>query len=749
MRVIRAARNRFAQDSDKGRVMSTMSLLELNGLARRALAAAAVALWAAAAPAQPVRTDNAEAELVAASTAVVPGQVLQAGLRIKHDPHWHTYWIVPGDSGLPTQIKWTLPPGWSAGPIEWPVPQRFPVGPLMNFGYDGEVLLPVALTPPADLQPGQTVELAARADWLICADVCIPGGADLKLALPVGAQAAPSARAALFASTRAKIPQPRALEAASATIEETRIRLAFAAGIEIDRVEYFPLQEARIEAAAPQVLRHEDGKTAVYLTAAAPVTPDFKSLSGVLVVNGGPARADAGGWAGVIDVPLAAGTVSAAAAGAAAAPIRFADDAQAVSVGLVGALIGAFIGGLILNLMPCVFPVLSLKLLSLLQHQRTAEAMHAPHPSLAAHGWSFAAGVVLSFVLLAGALVALRAGGAQLGWGFQLQTPWVVAALAVLFFVIGLNLLGAFEFSFGGGLASSDLAQKLQSDRVIGSFWTGVLAVIVAAPCTAPFMGAALGYAATQPAAIALGVFAVLGIGMATPYVLLTLFPALLARLPRPGAWMERFKQIMAFPMFATAVWLLWVLALQVDANSLGLALGALVLVGMAAWALGLAQRGVRGFRWLALGTAGLAAFSVISATGAGSAGRDDARAGTADAGKPGQADWGAWSRAENDRLLAAGTPVFVDFTAAWCVTCQANKQLVLNREAVGRAFADKGVVRLRADWTNRDEEITRELARFQRNGVPLYVLYDRSGRARVLPELLTEGKVLEALAAL
>ena len=695
------------------------------------------------ASAQPVRTDNAEAELVAAATAVVPGQALQAGLRVKHDPHWHTYWQVPGDSGLPTQIRWTLPPGWSAGPIEWPVPQRFPVGPLMNFGYDGEVLLPVALTPPPGLAAGPMVEFAARADWLICADVCIPGGADLKLSLPVRDTAAPSTHAALFAATRQQIPQPTALAGAAATIEDNRIRLAFEPKAAVQEAVLFPLEEARLEAAAPQVVKVEDGKIALYLTAAQPVAPDFKALKGVLVVDGGPARANAGGWAGVIDLPLVAGTV--ASVGAAPTAITYADGAQSVSIGLAGALIGAFIGGLILNLMPCVFPVLSLKLLSLMQHQRAGDAAHVRHAPLSAHGWAFVGGVVASFVLLAAVLVALRAGGAQLGWGFQLQTPWVVAALATLFFVIGLNLLGAFEFSFGGGLASSNLANRLQSDRVTGSFWTGVLAVIVAAPCTAPFMGAALGFAATQPAAIALSVFAVLGLGMATPYLLLTLFPALLSRLPRPGAWMERFKQIMAFPMFATSVWLLWVLAQQVDANSVGLALAALVLVGMAAWALGVSQRGARGFRWLALGTAGLAVYAVLSATGTDATAAPEARGGA----KQSAAGWDAWSKAENDRLLAAGKPVFVDFTAAWCVTCQANKQLVLNKDAISRAFEDKGVVRLRADWTNRDEEITRELARFKRNGVPLYVMYDRKGQARVLPELLTEGKVLEALAEL
>lgn len=703
------------------------------------IAVLALALIAGAAGAQPVRGDNIESELVAATDAAVPGQPLQVALRLKHDPHWHTYWQVPGDSGLPTQIKWQLPAGWQAGPIEWPVPQRFPVGPLMNFGYEGEVLLLTTLTPPAGLAPGGSVEFAARADWLICKDVCIPGGADLKLALPVRETAAPSRRAAQFAATRSRIPQPVALEAASATIEDMRIRFAFRPGGAggARAVEFFPLEEARIEPAAQQILRREGELAALYLTAARPVAPEFKTLKGVLVVDGGPARADRGGWAGIVSVPLAAGTVAVVAA---PAPVE-----GGAPVTLWFALVGAFVGGLILNLMPCVFPVLSLKLLGLVQHQRVEEEAHIAHPSLRAHGLVYGSGVIASFVVLAAGLIALRAAGAQLGWGFQLQTPWVVAALTGLFFLIGLNLLGAFEFTWGTGLANTRVGQRLAGDRLSGSFGTGILAVIVAAPCTAPFMGAALGYAITQPAAIALAVFAMLGVGMAAPYVVLTVFPQLLARLPRPGAWMERFRQIMAFPMFATCVWLLWVLAQQVDVDAVGLLLLALVLLGLAAWAFGLAQRGAQRYRWVALGAAVVAVYATVSATGADNGVAARAQAAVAkDA-----AQWQPWSRASMEQAIAAGKPVFVDFTAAWCVTCQANKRLVLTAGGVENAFRARGVVLMRADWTNRDPEITQELARFNRNGVPLYVLYDGKGGTQVLPELLTERTVLEALARL
>jgi thiol:disulfide interchange protein DsbD len=693
------------------------------------------ALCASELHAQPVRADNADAELVAATDAIVPGKPVSVALRIKHDPEWHTYWQVPGDSGLPTRINWKLPSGWGAGAIEWPVPKRLPVGPLVNYGYDGEVLLLVQLMPPADLKASGQVDLAARADFLICREVCIPSGADLRLSLPVHSVANPARRAAQFAATRALVPRPAELPEASATIEDDRIRVSFRPSGSTTELEFFPLQEARIEAAAAQIVRVEDGRTALYLTAARPIAAEFSKLRGVLVADGGPARADQGGWAAEIDLALAPGKV--AQVGATATTPRV---VSSTAVTLWVALAGALVGGLILNLMPCVFPVLSLKLLSLLQHQRIEDAAGVRHASIRTHGLVFALGVVLSFVLLAALMLLLRSGGAQLGWGFQLQTPWVIAGLTALFFIVGLNLLGAFEFALGSGLANAVPAQRLRPDRLSGSFGTGVLAVVVAAPCTAPFMGAALGYAITQPATVALMVFAALGLGMALPYLALTLFPTLLKWLPRPGIWMERFRQVMAFPMFATCVWLLWVLAQQVNVNALALTLAALVLLAFAAWALGLSQHGAPIWRWAAVGAAGLALYAVVAATGS------DAMRANAATLTDAKSNWQPWSPGEQQKLIATGTPIFVDFTAAWCVTCQANKQLVLNSHAVMDAMARKSLVQLRADWTNRDDAITRELARFDRNGVPLYVIYDRAGQPQLLPELLTERTVLEAL---
>jgi thiol:disulfide interchange protein/DsbC/DsbD-like thiol-disulfide interchange protein len=663
---------------------------------------------------------HVEAELLAARDAIVPGQPLTVGLKLTHKPEWHTYWQVPGDSGLSTRIGWKLPAGFTPGPIEWPYPKRLPTGPLVNFGYEGETLLLTTIQVPPGAVVGERVTLAGKAEWLECREVCIPGESDIALTLPVKSSSAPSLQAKLFESTRALVPQALAGVTGQGTIDGTRIKLGLAlpAGRTASRLEFFPLEEGRIEPAAAQVLKREGDAIELYLTAAQPVKADAKAIAGVLVADDGPRS---GGWIGTVELPLAAGVV---------APVS-APPVASSSTSFIAALGFALLGGLILNLMPCVFPVLSLKLIGLAQHRTHAGP-------LAVQGLAFAAGVILSFLALAVLLIGLQQAGNALGWGFQLQTPWVVAALTVLFFVIGLNLLGVYEFTFGGGLANTRAADAMarQGDWR-GSFATGVLAVIVASPCTAPFMGAALGYAITQPPAIALAVFAALGVGMAAPYLLLTLAPALLHKLPRPGRWMELFKQLMAFPMFATCVWLLWVLAQQVDAGGVAFALGALVAVGFAAWALGLSQRGAYTFRWVALAGALLAAltFAPLATTEPG------ARTRTASAD-----DWIEFAPETLARYAQEGKPVFVDFTAAWCVTCQVNKRVALSSEKVLGAFDAAGVVRMRADWTTRDARITQALAQFGRNGVPLYVLYDATGRPTVLPEILTEGTVLAAL---
>jgi thiol:disulfide interchange protein DsbD len=394
--------------------------------------------------------------------------------------------------------------------------------------------------------------------------------------------------------------------------------------------------------------------------------------------------------------------------------------------------------------MPCVFPVLSLKLIALVQHRGETRAR------LRGHGLAFTGGVILSFLVLAGLMLVLRTAGSQIGWGFQLQSPLVIAGLIALFFLIGLNLLGAFDFTFGAGLANSRAARALDGDAgaatgdggMRGSFATGVLAAVVASPCTAPFMGAALGFAVTQSAPAALLVFAALGAGMATPYLALTFFPGALHRLPRPGAWMERLKQFMAFPMFLTCVWLFWVLGLQAGMDAAAWMLAALVGLALFAWSIGLAQRGATGFRWLAGAAALVAALTLLPLA------RSAALPAPAPAARAvADGAWSPWSPAAQSTALSAGQPVFVDFTAAWCITCQANRRIVLNDERVIGALRAGGVVLMEADWTRRDDAISRELTRFARSGVPMYVLYDRAGVPHLLPEILSTQGLLDALA--
>ncbi len=722
----------------------------LTGLLCFALALAATCR---AAESSDIQGELVRAQLLAEQDAVSPGAKVTLGLHLHHAPHWHTYWAMPGDAGLPTRLRWELEPGYSAGPIRWPVPTRLEVGELANYGYEGDVLLPVSLQVPEGARIGSTARIGAHADWLVCSDVCIPGGADLTLTLPVRAadQVHPSAAAGAFAQALREVPVPTALQDARAVVEGTQLRLEFSAAKAVPRsLEFFSLEPDRIVTAAKQILSVHAKRVRLQLQAQTPAQTDFTALRGVLVADGGPSR---GGWAAQIDValasPLAAESprppsVAAEPAGMPGRAASGSGESQAPAlfsspIALFVALAGAFVGGVILNLMPCVFPVLSLKLIGLVKHR------DEPPAALRAHGVAFALGVVLSFLALAALLLALRAGGAQIGWGFQLQSPLFIAFLIGLFFLIGLNLLGAFAFTFGAGLANSRAAQSFDGEGPRGSFATGVLAAVVASPCTAPFMGAALGFALTQSAAIALSVFALLGLGMATPYLLLTLVPAWLERLPRAGPWMERLRQAMAYPMFLTCVWLFWVLGQQRDVDAVAWVLIALVGWGLFAWSVGLVQRGARAFRWVAGAAALAAALTMVPLARSGShegASRPQALDAIGE-------DWAAWSPQQQRAALAQGVPVFVDFTAAWCITCQANKRLVLHDAQVQEAFRRHGVVLMRADWTRRDEAIARELERFARSGVPLYVLYDRKGAPHLLPEILSKSIVLQELAGI
>jgi thiol:disulfide interchange protein DsbD len=714
-------------------------------------------LAAATAQAQPVKTEHVTAELVTDTTAVQPGGTVQVGLRLQHIPHWHTYWRNPGDSGLPTTLNWALPAGVQVGEIAWPAPQRLPIGPLVNYGYEGDLLLPMPLTVPADARPGSTLQLQAEVNWLVCRDVCIPENATLRLALPVaeaGVSGGQTAQAPLFA----RAAETRAVPLKGWTVDlqragnELLLTLDRPAGEKapaaVPAVHVFPYAEQVIEPARHELFRTPSGYAVRFgLVANAEVPARF---AGIAVAQGvAPASSPWGQPSPSAEFEVAPRTVAALALPAGAVPLGDAatPDAGAATVaaadpgtaspaalGLAAALLLALVGGMVLNLMPCVLPVLSIKLLGLAQ---PGERDQAP-AALRTHALAYALGVVLSFLALAGVLLALRAAGSAVGWGFQLQEPGVVFVLALLFFLLGLNLMGAFEF---GLLLPQALAGWRARRPAVDAFASGVLAVVAASPCTAPFMGAALGYAITQPAWAALAVFGALGVGMALPYMALVLAPRWRDRLPRPGPWMLRLKQALAFPMFATVVWLVWVLGLQAGIDGAAKVLLALLGLAFLVWLVqalrgsGLPARTARAAA--AAAALGLGAWSwPVTAQG------PTAGAATATEGR-----WLAYSDADLAARLARGETVFVDFTAAWCVSCQVNKRMVLNTASTQAAFDDAKVVLMRADWTRRDAEITAALARLGRNGVPVYALMRPGREPLLLPEILTAGAVRDALA--
>jgi len=670
--------------------------------------------WSFAAAA-PVAADHVEVELVAQNRALVAGDNRLA-LRIKPEKGWHVYWRNPGDSGLPTKLVWpSLPDGLSAGEIQWPFPEEHTLGDLTNYGYGEDTLLPFSLSVAAGSP--SPVALKARAEWLVCADVCIPGKAEVTLDLPVAeqAQADPKWQAA-FDRTIAHLPKPAEFQSRF-QIDAEEFRLAFdALPGSSEQARFYPYATDLVAHTA-QVRNAWSGRS---LSLARPLSSYFvqapESVQGILVLGDGEA-------ASAYEFTAGPGTVAPVAA---SAETPAGTSGSASAPGFWFALGFAFIGGLILNLMPCVFPVLSLKALSVMKVQGEAAAEHRRH------ALSYTAGVVASFLLVAGVLIGLRAGGAALGWGFQLQSPLFVGLLVYVMVALGLSLSGLVQFGTRWMGAGQNLATK---PGLSGSFFTGVLAVVVASPCTAPFMGSALGFALTQPAIASLTVFVALALGLAFPFLLLGFVPALAAWLPRPGAWMETLKQLLAFPLYLTAVWLLWVLGGLTDRSGMALALVGLVTLAFGLWLIGQSQKRLAHLVGL---IAVIGAVAVLF--------HPMVRTPSASTKSEPAIGWEPYSDARLAELRAQGKTVFVDFTADWCLTCKVNERIALHSAKAVEAFEKNEVVALVADWTRADPEITAALARYERSGVPLYLVSVKGAEPRVLPQVLTPDLVADAV---
>lgn len=670
-----------------------------------------------------VTSPRAAVTLIADAARVAPGQDVRIGLRQKLAPGWHTYWKNPGDAGTPPEIALALPDGAQAGEIQWPGPDRFAVGPVTSFGYGGEVVFPIAVSVPPGLKPGDTFTVSAEASWLVCEKECIPEEGKFTLALPVADAPSPPAQdiGTAFAASDARRPVTLDWRARLAAEGGNLALTVEGDGIAPERIAgafFYPQDWGVITHAAPQALEVAPGS--LTLVAEKGQSFDPSAANGGLLAVTDPAGATR--WVEIAPTPAPAPALAGVSdpAGGAAARLP-----------LGQAILFAFLGGLILNLMPCVFPVLAIKATAL------ARLSGREAREVRLSGLFYTLGVVAAFLALAGVLLAVRAGGAAVGWGFQFQSPVFVALMAWLMLAIGLNLSGVFEI----GTSVTGTGQHLaHAPSHKGSFFTGLLAVVVATPCTAPFMGAALGAALAAPWPVALAVFLALGLGLAAPYALIAFVPRLARLLPRPGLWMVRLRQALAFPMYASAAWLVWVLARQAGEFGVMIALAGALLVALAAWIFGIAQHGRgRGLVPRALALAAVAgtiallpqlrAVAAPSPTTEASAGSEP------------------FSAARLAALRREGRPVFVNMTAAWCITCLVNERTALSTAAAKAAFKDKGIAYLKGDWTNQDPQITQFLRAFGRDGLPFYALYPAGGGDPVvLSTVLTEASLVAAL---
>ena len=685
----------------------------------------------------PVKAQHLTAELVSLGPAIAPGGKQDVGLVLTMEEHWHVYWINAGDSGEPPKITWTLPEGITAGAMQFPIPQRLPLGPLMDFGYEDEVAFPVEVSAATSLKPGP-VHLDAQISWLVCAEVCLPGKAHLGIDLTVQPGAPQISQEPLVGALgEAMTLIPKTLPANakfSITGDKENFLLTLADGHKHTDAEFYPFDKDPSDVITNSADQHNEAQAdGVKLLVRR--APDLAALPATLH--------------GVLKLSdTVAYDVSAPVVPVDSVETRASASTSTSGVTALSAIGLAFVGGMILNLMPCVFPVLFLKGLALVQSANSGSAQERSH--LIRHGLVYTLGILVSFWAIVAVLLVLRATGSHAGWGFQLQSPVFLAVLASFMFFFALSLAGQFDIGLSLTSVGGSLAEK---QGYAGSFFTGILATVVATPCTAPLMGAAIGFALAQTAGITFAVFTALALGLALPYLLLSLQPAWARILPRPGAWMEVLKQFTAVPLFATAIWLAWVYGQLFGpgngVDQLALLLGCFLVLAIAGWVLG---------RWPAKLASGITAILLIvlglaiPLSQARSAKRAAAAQGAAaPAATPGATSeivWQPYSEPALDAARAAGHPVFIDFTAAWCLSCQVNERIVLKSAEVEGALRKGNVVTMKADWTNADPEITKKLASLGRAGVPTYVVYGAGagGAGDVLPELLTKDLVLKAI---
>jgi thiol:disulfide interchange protein len=712
-------------------------------------------------------SSHVRVELFQEEETIQPNHPFWIALHLNLEDDWHVYWKNPGDAGIPLKIEWDLPEGFVVGPLQWPFPEKFAVDDMVGFGYKGEVILLSQVTPPAELDPHAKISMQAKVEWLVCSALtCQPGSATATLPLIVSSEP-PHSRTeftTLFKRARDKIPQTH--------VEVKTIRKHGLVQLEVPQestdsqdetirdVYFFPEQQNVIDhSIEPTVAQSaEDGnRYLVNLKGSDEIGAKSKFLKGVLVLHtqkGSKESVQAydidspieeEGDRGVLSLLDSSGKYPSQSIGYGGSAASSASS-LAFEGGLGLALIFAFVGGMILNLMPCVLPVMSFKVLGFVKMAGQSRSLTLKH------GLMFSLGVILSFWILASIMLLLRTYGQAVGWGFQLQEPLFVVILASILFIFALSLFGLFEwgmfFASWAGQAQAEKAQK--SSGFTGSFFSGVLATAVATPCTGPFLGSAVGFAVTLPVFQSLMIFTSLGLGMCFPYLLLAAFPAYLRFMPKPGAWMETFKQLMGFLLLATVLWLLWVFSAQTDAFSLICLLAGFLCFTIGGWIYGRGCSPVvtRKKRVLAYAFVLLFIFMgghAILFPRASWYGQE-----TMAHSKSSGNQWEGWEDFSPERLAqlrSEGKPVLIDFTAKWCLICQAN-HLVLSSDSVKEQLDNSGVVKLRADWTKSDPIITQELSKFGRNSVPLYVLYGPNEKQEplILPQVLTADVVIDHL---